>query len=64
MRVFRGHLALWTVEPLLVLAGVVGGQTETSESAVDVKVTTYKELGEAVKGLKGKVVIVDFWGLT
>lgn len=32
--------------------------------AVSVKAVTYDQLGQVVKRLKGKVVIVDFWGIT
>src|SRR5262249_9353194 len=41
-----------------------GGESCAQESApkVDLKVVKYAELGGIVRGLKGKVVVVDFWG--
>jgi hypothetical protein len=32
-----------------------------SENAVSLKPVTYDELGKFIRGLKGQVVIVDFW---
>ncbi len=37
---------------------------QDSEAKVEVKVVKYKELGETIKSLKGKVVVVDFWSTT
>ena len=47
----------------LVIAGVAAptlGQATDDQVALTVK--TYAELGKMVRGLKGKVVVVDFWG--
>jgi hypothetical protein len=43
----------------LVSAGVAGGTDQ-----VEVKVVKYDQMGEIVRGLKGKVVVVDFWADT
>jgi thiol-disulfide isomerase/thioredoxin len=37
------------------------GSAQDKPADVSLKVVTYSELGKAVKDLKGKVVIVDFW---
>lgn len=46
--------------PLIVL-GVCGGE-EQSAPKVSLREATYSELSGIIRGLKGKVVVVDFWG--
>jgi hypothetical protein len=59
------HVARWcrrlglVAVPLLFFAPAPAQQEQ-----VAVKVVNYGELGRAVKAHKGKVVVVDFWGLT
>jgi hypothetical protein len=40
-------------------AAAAGGQDQ-----VEVKVVTYPQLGDIIRGFKGKVVVVDFWADT
>ncbi len=49
---------------LLSAALVLATPTSAQQNAIDVKVVSYKQLGETVTQLKGKVVVVDFWALT
>ena len=46
-------LALWLAVP-----------GSAQQNSIEVKVVSYKQLGETVTQFKGKVVVVDFWGLT
>ncbi len=39
-------------------------QTLSAEAKVEVKVVKYDGLKDAVKELKGKLVVVDFWSTT
>lgn len=39
-------------------------QVSATAAAVSVKVVDYETLGKAVAGLKGNVVVVDFWSTT
>ena len=48
----------WSV--LFLLAGT----PTLGQEKVDVKVVSYEELGDIVRQLKGKVVVVDFWADT
>lgn len=52
---------------LLALLAPLGAAPPASAPADD-KVTfrsvSYKELGETLRSLKGKVVVVDFWAFT
>lgn len=55
--------ACWLAVVLLplVVPAIPGGE-EQSAPKVELKVIKYPELGAIVRGLKGKVVVVDFWG--
>ena len=57
MRARLGGLGL-----ALVLLWV--GTPSPGQGKVDVKVVKYEELGDIVRQLKGKVVVVDFWADT
>jgi hypothetical protein len=47
----------------LVLAGVAAPTLgQATGDKVTLKTVTYAELGKMVRALKGKVVVVDFWG--
>jgi thiol-disulfide isomerase/thioredoxin len=51
---------------LFALLGVMGGgaisaQEKAAGPEVTLRTVKYDELGRVVKGLKGKVVVVDFW---
>jgi thiol-disulfide isomerase/thioredoxin len=53
--------------PLAVL--VIGGASSAPDQPapapkVTVRVVNYAEMGKVVRGLKGKVVVVDFWATT
>lgn len=53
---------------LLFVVGPAAAQTRDkpapSAPNIDVRVVKYAALGETIKHLKGRVVVVDFWGLT
>ena len=53
---------------LLCFAAAPAGDGASAQSApgrtVEIKVVNYKQLGDAVKQHKGKVVVVDLWGIT
>jgi len=56
----------WLALPALLLfaaAGVPAAEKADADK-VQFKTVTYKELGETIKGLKGKIVVVDFWADT
>jgi hypothetical protein len=47
----------------LVIAGVAAPTLgQGAGDKVGLKTVTYAELGKMVRDLKGKVVVVDFWG--
>jgi hypothetical protein len=48
------------------LVGVAAGQAPSppGNGKVDVKVINYDELAREIVKNKGKVVVVDFWGIT
>lgn len=46
----------WGLMALLTIGG-----TSLAADKVEVKVVKYAGLGEVIKQLKGKVVVVDFW---
>jgi len=53
-----------TVLLMAGLAGCADKRTTTptaDDSGIEVKLVTYDGLQDAVKQLKGKVVVVDFW---
>lgn len=45
----------------LVMPAAGLGQDAKKAANVTLKVATYAEMGQVVKQLKGKVVVVDFW---
>lgn len=50
---------------VLLLALACPGTTQPDKPAeVSLKPVKYTELGKLVRAQKGKVVLVDFWGLT
>ena len=48
----------------VILPGLLMMAMPALAETVDVKVVTYAELGQTIRSLKGKVVVVDFWGNT
>jgi thiol-disulfide isomerase/thioredoxin len=48
--------------PLFVLMVSAGEEQSAPAPKVELKLVKYPELGAIVRGLKGKVVVVDFWG--
>jgi hypothetical protein len=58
MRTFRVAVALG-----LLALGLAGPRTagEPPAPSVEVRVVKYPELGETIRRLRGKVVVVDFW---
>ena len=66
MRTPRARLlAAVTALGLLSLPAVpFRAQAQKPGEEVAVKVATYDELGKAILGFKGKVVVVDFWSTT
>ncbi len=55
-----GILGVLLAVPLLAPPPVGGAGEETPK--VTVKVVNYAGLGEVIRSLRGKVVVVDFWG--
>jgi hypothetical protein len=56
------RLALGGLLPALLLAGAAGpGAGQPADGKVAVRTVKYAELGKLIRGLKGKVVVVDFW---
>jgi thiol-disulfide isomerase/thioredoxin len=56
----RGRSWGW---PLLLMLLSVGGSAgqEPAKPAVDVQIVNYGRLGQTLRQLRGKVVVVDFW---
>lgn len=51
---------------LAVIANILGPvplQGQPAKGEIDLKVVKYAELGQIVASHKGKVVLVDFWGV-
>jgi hypothetical protein len=61
-RYLMRSLGRWLALPALLLLNPLAGTAE--DSKVEVKVVKYKGLEETLQGLKGKVVVVDFWADT
>lgn len=57
------RLIRWTALAALLLAAAVV-PAAPPESSVTVKVVNYAELGKVIRGLRGQVVLIDFWGIT
>ncbi|MGE3809868.1 MAG: hypothetical protein AB7K24_34830 [Gemmataceae bacterium] len=49
---------------LLMALAPLGSPQEEKLADITLKAVKYKELGKLVRAQKGKVVVVDFWGLT
>ena len=60
------HCGRWLALPALLLLGAasVPAADKAEADKVQVKVVAYKQLGETIKELKGKIVVVDFWADT
>ena len=56
----------WALGSLLATLAVAGAAVPTAGQPagdkVEVRAVTYPELGKMIRGYKGKVVVVDFWG--
>jgi hypothetical protein len=50
--------------PTALLAGLVVAAEKEDEPKVEVKVVKYNDLCKEIIGLKGKVVVVDYWAGT
>lgn len=48
----------------VVLAAGLGLPGQQADQTVTLRVVNYQQLGDAVKDLRGKVVVVDFWADT
>jgi hypothetical protein len=46
---------------LIIVLGTAALTAADPADTVTVKVATYDQLGQMVRDLKGKVVVVDFW---
>jgi hypothetical protein len=60
VRAMRYGLAALVVAMATLGTGWAGGQ---STNEVTLKVVKYNELAKMVRALKGKVIVVDFWGI-
>jgi hypothetical protein len=50
---------------ILLASGLLGAAAYAGEAPrVEVKVVKYADLGDVVRQHRGKVVVVDFWGVT
>jgi hypothetical protein len=43
---------------------LLGAADKADDLKVELRVVKYEEVGELIKSLKGKIVIVDFWADT
>ncbi len=57
------RFGLLGLSALLVMAGRPAAPAQEKAAGVDVRVVKYDGLADAVSGLRGKVVLVDFWGI-
>jgi hypothetical protein len=62
MMQIRNYVALTGLVAALVATSVLTAQEP--QPKVEIAVVKYPELGALVKQLKGKVIVVDFWGDT
>jgi hypothetical protein len=46
--------------PALLGFALTGADT-ADDAKVELRVAKYDEMGEAIRNLKGKIVVVDFW---
>jgi thiol-disulfide isomerase/thioredoxin len=65
MRLLRGccRLGLFSL-PFLLVHGQSPAQLKGGEQDVQVKLVKYEEMGDVIRQLKGKVLVVDFWSTT
>jgi hypothetical protein len=49
---------------ILAAGGAMPGRAQKADDKVTAKLVSYADLGKYVRGLKGKVVVVDFWADT
>ena len=49
---------------VLATGGAVPGRAQKGGDKVTAKLISYDDLGRFIRGLKGKVVVVDFWADT
>lgn len=65
-RASAGLLLVVMIQPVPMLSSSndLRAQPPAAETKVDVKVVKYDGLKDAVKDLKGKLVVVDFWSTT
>jgi hypothetical protein len=59
-----GLLALLLLAGGLLVWQGLGVRSEPPAAEVQVEAVKYPALGDAIKKLKGKVVVVDFWSTT
>jgi hypothetical protein len=46
---------------LAALGVALVGADKTDDAKVELRVAKYDEMGQAIRDLKGKIVVVDFW---
>ena len=63
MHQYTFRLALFGLAAALI-AGSLGAVENEDKANVELKVVKYNDLCKEVIGLKGKVVVVDFWADT
>jgi hypothetical protein len=63
MRRFRWAVALGLLAVLSLCSGRTPGAELGNDSAGQIKVVKYPQLGEVIKKNRGKVVVVDFWNI-
>src|SRR5215217_4067809 len=60
-RLSRYAAALLLVGVSFVGLAVCSAEPATGTAAVDLKAVRYADLGRAIRALRGRVVVVDFW---
>jgi thiol-disulfide isomerase/thioredoxin len=62
----RRYWVALSLLPALLFAGVVAvpAQEKASPPKAELKVAKYDQLADTVRQLRGKVVVVDFWGIS
>jgi hypothetical protein len=46
---------------VVVLCGLAAAASAPEPTEITLKTASYDELGRLIRGLRGKVVVVDFW---
>ncbi len=64
MRVIRCGRWLGLLGGLLLGSTAVPADPKEPETKIQIKVAKYDDLTKTINGLKGKVVLVDFWADT